>query len=253
MRFQLPKIVGPVFQYYRLSNFYQNHRLYVKSIVPGQLQGEALSFSQLSDCSPLVGPEPQVIGSDDQPLVYYPCGLIANSFFNDTLSGLTGAETIEFSKSNINWPSDKDKFGASKYSLTQVVAPPYWRERDDVNPDGTYKQLPDLANDADFINWMRTAGLSTFRKLYGRFDGNIEAGSYEIAIRSVFEVKSFNGTKSLVISTVSWLGGKNKFLGVSYLVVGALSLALGFVFLIKHIVSPRKLGDHRYLSWNKVE
>ena len=62
--------------YYKLTNFYQNNRLYVKSVSFKQLQGDALSRSQLAnDCEPLVGPA-------DLSKVYYPCGLIANSFFD---------------------------------------------------------------------------------------------------------------------------------------------------------------------------
>lgn len=74
--FTLPKTFkAPVFLYYRLTNFYQNHRRYVKSMSSGQLNGEALSANDLSsDCSPLV--------TNDDGLVYYPCGLIANSMFN---------------------------------------------------------------------------------------------------------------------------------------------------------------------------
>ena len=99
---------------------------------------------------------------------------------------------------------------------------------------------------------MRTAGLPTFRKLYGKFEGNISAGTFQIEIESNFEVLSFKGTKSIVLSTGSWLGGKNDFMGIAYIIIGALSLLIGFIFLIKHLVSPRMLGDHRYLSWNKV-
>ena len=52
-----------------------------------------------------------------------------------------------------------------------------------------------------------------------------------------------------MFSTTSWLGGKNDFLGIAYLTVGCLCIALGVVFAIKHIVSPRPLGDMQYLNW----
>lgn len=74
-------ISGPVYLYYRLTHYFQNDRLYVKSVVPKQLLGQALTFSQLSDCDPLIGP-PGFDDLGDARPVYYPCGLIANSVFN---------------------------------------------------------------------------------------------------------------------------------------------------------------------------
>lgn len=65
----------PVFLYYKLTNFYQNHRRYVKSYEPNQLKGKYVSPSDLDngDCKPLG----QINGK-----AVYPCGLIANSMFN---------------------------------------------------------------------------------------------------------------------------------------------------------------------------
>lgn len=83
----------------------------------------------------------------------------------------------------------------------------------------------------------------------------------------VFDVKSYGGTKNLLLSTRTVMGGKNNFLGIAYLVVGALCMVLGVLFTIAHLIKPRcvlfiladrtlpsnicrKLGDHTYLSWN---
>lgn len=46
---------APVFVYYELDNFYQNHRRYVKSRSVNQLQGDSLSGADVStDCDPIV-------------------------------------------------------------------------------------------------------------------------------------------------------------------------------------------------------
>jgi hypothetical protein len=77
IRFSVPyDLEHSVFMYYKLSNFFQNHRRYVKSLDSGQLTGTAKSGHDLDhagDCKPL---------ATRNGLPIYPCGLIANSQFN---------------------------------------------------------------------------------------------------------------------------------------------------------------------------
>ena len=54
-----------------------------------------------------------------------------------------------------------------------------------------------------------------------------------------FPVRPYKGTKSIVISTVSWMGGKNPFLGWAYVAAAALFVLLGTIGLIRHLVKPR--------------
>lgn len=77
IRFSVPiELQAPIFLYYRLTNFYQNHRKYVKSLSYNQLHGDVITPADAaSSCSP-VATEP---GTNK---IYYPCGLIANSMFN---------------------------------------------------------------------------------------------------------------------------------------------------------------------------
>ena len=66
-----------VYMYYRLTNFYQNHRRYVKSRDDNQLAGDPTAT--IGVCSPFQ--EGRLNNSDDE-LPYAPCGMIANSLFN---------------------------------------------------------------------------------------------------------------------------------------------------------------------------
>lgn len=79
---------------------------------------------------------------------------------------------------------------------------------------------------------MRTAGLPNFRKLWGRIDGNLKKGDYLVEIDNNYDVLSFEGKKTFVISTTNALGGKNYFLAICYIVVGALCIIFAIIFLI---------------------
>jgi hypothetical protein len=216
--------------YYRLENYYQNHRRYVKSRNDQQLRGNVVkSYSSLEDCDPLRS----VDGSKEAKDFYLPCGLIAASVFNDTFVLKKGDQVIPLKKEGIAWSSDvKSKFH---------------------NPPADAPGVRVIADfeDEDFIVWMRTAGLPNFKKLYRIIEQDLEKGTYEVDIANNYPVSSFDGKKFIVLSTTSWIGGKNPFLGWAYIVVGIICFLQGIAFGLKHAISPRKLGDTKYLEWNK--
>ena len=84
---------------------------------------------------------------------------------------------------------------------------------------------------------MRTAGLPNFRKLYGRImeSGTLKKGTYTIRIVNQYDVSSFEGQKSFVLSTTNALGGKNYFLAICYIVVGSLCLVFAVIFCIAYM------------------
>lgn len=49
---------------------------------------------------------------------------------------------------------------------------------------------------------------------------------------SDYPVLSFDGKKKVVLSNVSWMGGKNEFLGIAYLVIGSMCVVMSIVMLI---------------------
>lgn len=254
LEFTIPQNIGPpVLLYYRLTNFYQNHRRYVKSYDQSQLKGRFVSNGSIasSACNPL---ELNATG-----YAYYPCGLIANSLFNDTFTSPVQLNvpaenvdnrTYEMSQRGIAWDSDRSLYGKTEYKWYEVAPPPNWQRR---FPDGYTDDQPPpaLEDDESFMVWMRTAGLPTFSKLALRNDDDVMvAGRYRIDIRDDFPVTAYGGTKSIVISTRTVMGGKNPFLGIAYIVVGGICIVLGALFTGMHFIKPRKLGDHTYLSWN---
>lgn len=185
LQFTIPNDIGsPVYLYYRLTNFYQNHRRYVKSLDLDQLKGQYVSNDTISGsaCNPLK------LNSDGK--AYYPCGLIANSIFNDTIrsptavstSGGQNPEPYSMTTQGIAWSSDLDIYQKTVYNNSEVAPPPNWQLR---FPDGytTQNPIPDLHTYEEFAVWMRTAGLPTFSKLALRNDNQtMRAGTYEMEI-----------------------------------------------------------------------
>ncbi|TKA63712.1 hypothetical protein B0A49_06659 [Cryomyces minteri] len=244
LQFDIPNNIGPpVLFYYQLTNFYQNHRRYVKSLDTEQLKGAFRSNSSInsSACDPLQW-------SSEYQKVYYPCGLIANSLFNDTflsprwLNPSADRNYTNYTMTNkgIAWRSDRDLYKPSAYQVGDVAPPPNWHSR---YPDGYTKDfpLPDLQHDEAFQVWMRTAGLPTFSKLALRNDSTtMLAGRYQVDIYDYFPVTIYGGTKSILISTRTVMGGKNPFLGIAYIVVGGICILLGVVFTATHLIKPRQ-------------
>lgn len=103
-----------------------------------------------------------------------------------------------------------------------------------------YCGMHQLSEQEDLIVWMRTAALPTFRKLYGKIETDLEAhDEIVIVIENNYNTYEFGGTKRLVLSTTTWIGGKNPFLGMAYLFVGGLSLILAIGFILLYVIKPR--------------
>lgn len=239
-----------IYAYYGLSNFYQNHRRYVKSRDDHQLLGQPMLVS--SDCYPFDYAEDK----NGNKLPIAPCGAIANSKFNDTFDlfivepDSTAQRKVTLSKQGIAWSTDKniryrnpphnESTGALAAAFKGTIKPPFWSK--------TVYELATGNNDnngfqnEDLIVWMRTAALPTFRKIYAIINLNsiqkdldhLPKGRYSLRIEYNYPVTMFNGRKRFIISNTSWLGGKNHFLGIAYIVVGCICFLLSTFFLYIH-------------------
>ncbi|XXG65649.1 hypothetical protein AAC387_Pa05g3293 [Persea americana] len=226
----------PIYVYYELDNFYQNHRRYVKSRSDKQLQDP-----EYEDTTTTCDPEDTT--GTGAPIV--PCGLIAWSLFNDTYSFSRNKKALVVNKKDISWKSDRD----GKFS--DKVFPKNFQSGTLIGGGKLNPNKP-LSEQEDLIVWMRTAALPTFRKLYGRIEVDLEANEViQVTLENNYNTYSFGGKKKLVLSTTSWLGGKNDFLGVAYITVGGLCFFLAMAFIVVYLIKPRRLGDPAYLSWNR--
>lgn len=252
VQFEIPNDIGPpVYMFYQLENFYANHRRYVKSYSELQLNGEDAS---LKDVKEMVGQNCQPMSTNEAGKIIYPCGLIANSLFNDTYTYPRAindtTSDYEMTQKGIAWSTDKNRLKKTKYKASDVVPPPNWAKKfpNGYNDDN----MPDISQWEEFQNWMHPAGLAKFSNLYYRNDDDeLKKGTYEVAVGLHWPVLPFDGHKSIYISTRSVIGGKNSFLGIAWIVAGGLCFVLGLVFLVIHLLVPRKIGDTSLLTWNQ--
>uniref|UniRef100_M8CJT5 ALA-interacting subunit n=1 Tax=Aegilops tauschii TaxID=37682 RepID=M8CJT5_AEGTA len=233
----VPKYMkSPIHVYYLIDGFYQNHRRYVRSRSDKQLRYKSAAHLT-SDCVP------EGDTADHAPIV--PCGLVAWSLFNDTYTVRVNGVVTQVNKKDIAWKSDKNnKFGKNIY--------PSNFQKGRLIGGATLNESIPLSEQEDLIVWMRTAALPTFRKLYGRIEKDINANdNVTVVIQNNYNTYSFGGSKALVLSTASWIGGKNNFIGIAYLTIGGLCLSLAMGFLVLYMVKRRNFGDPSNLSWNR--
>jgi len=276
--FQLDKdVTGPLYVYYQLRNVYQNHRRYVNSKSIQQNLGNNLKKSDVElECSPLVTLNYENDDDTNGPVgeqLLNPCGLIANSMFNDIIKFDSASSTkggISMDETGIVLPTDKDKYKQVEgFTKRKVVVGTECKDSSDPTPtcapgEKCYEQSGDLycysypdedtvqylyetfpdnispldgVTDEHFIVWMRTAGLPSFRNLYGKFDSDFNRGdviSFEVTAN--FEVNSFKGSKAIILTTVGAYGGANPFLGSCFIVIGSISFFLMAVIAAKYLI-----------------
>mmetsp|Transcript_19188 Transcript_19188/g.35053 ORF Transcript_19188/g.35053 Transcript_19188/m.35053 type:complete len:318 (-) Transcript_19188:53-1006(-) len=233
------KMSEPVYVYYEMRNFYQNHMNYVSSRDNPQLRGEDRTKTEVKTCEPIkengdlytqVSWKNVELDSGD---VANPCGLAAYTLFNDTFSlyriedSPKKYDNIEIDTDDIAWKSDVD------YVY--------------VRADKEEEQWLDV-EDEHFMVWMRLSPLPTFRKLYGVVNEDLKEGAYNVTISNNYDVSKWDGEKHIVFATVSPIGGKTNALAAMCLAVGFLASLAALIFGIVACALRDKVGSQE-LKW----
>lgn len=239
-------IPKPSYLYYRLTNFHQNARDYVKSRSPIQNRGLIpSSYTDVANCERYLCDVDGVSNCTsatnfNASNIRYPCGLTARLVFNDTfkLCKDKGCKnSVNTTKENIAWWTD------THYKFRQNLnAPEFTKKRPQLFSE---EDLPanDLLGSEDFVVWMRLAAFPTFDKLWAIITEDLEPNlDYYMEIENTFQPPP-RGEKFFFITTTSWFGTRNVFLGIAYLVVGSIALFIAIMVLFKHIRNPNALSN----------
>lgn len=219
--FEIQEDITDIFYvYYKLTSFYQNNYLYSRSFklsLPGR------KVSKL--CYQFVQNE-----SNFKFNTYIPCGALPMSIFNDSFKLEGFSDSIRENSINPNYFKYLVKTPNDSYNISDLllVKSPMFNQH--------------------FLNWVQISPFPTFRKLWGKNDKStiLRKGKHKITINNNYPVNSF-GSKSLIISTIKWIGGKNNFFGILFLVISCSSLLLSLV----HLLSTTKLRKRRgYIIFN---
>lgn len=133
---------------------------------------------------------------------------------------------------------------AENQTLCDVFAgtmpPPSWRYP--ICQLGLNSIDPDVGigfENIDFMVWMKVAALPKFRKLYrilnrqvDMFSNGLPKGQYQLTINYNYPVDMYSGDKYFVIANENWVGPRNLFLPVIYLVVGTFLLLVTILFIL---------------------
>lgn len=119
-------MTAPIYFYYGLTNFYQNHRKYLKSRDAEQLAGTIKGSGDLTNCEPIIYNKDVATTLKnykktltlDPEEVANPCGLVAKSYFTgsignnfwnlDTYELYRDSDKIAIDETGIAWQSDID-------------------------------------------------------------------------------------------------------------------------------------------------
>lgn len=192
---------GKIFLYVELD-FNQANLKYIKSINYDQLKGQTTDLD-LSSTEPFNKIDGKIV---------YPAGEVSNSYFQDKFE----IENLQIVQEGIVFKEDMKRIGITGYKPGQISIPETWTSETNKNSkplnfEGNVSGLPVL--NERFINWINLSLFQPTKKLWGFVDVE-EKGEFVLKVESISDYK-----KRIVFTKNSWLGPKNYFLPVLFIVI----------------------------------
>ena len=243
------EMTSPVYVVFELGTFYQNYRRYVRSYDAEQMHDGDI-FPGGSACDPFIYEGYSTNDSLAEQGAILPCGQISHSNFNDSfvLSSNQPDLNLSIDDSSIAWASDAEHLYGNVTSVNYNEQVQY--------RGGNTTRYP-LNEDQHWMVWQRPAGHKLTNKLYGTIYSDIPKGTnMTLTVTNRYNTYSFNGSKTILLTTNSWAGGRNFVLPILYMICAGLSYcAAGLFFLTQHgncFGIKRIAGDTSRLSWNRA-
>lgn len=240
------KISKPVYVYYHLTEFWQNHFLYVRSLSGEQLYGDDLT--SVGDCkgTKFGG---KLDTHEISGKIIVPCGLQGWSHFNDEIivdvkDSIGATKCINcLTYENIALKIDHDRFELFNATIpensnefTHTVNSVVWND-EHIRGNTT---IPNL-QDESLMVWMRYAPTSNFKKIHSIIQYDLEKGDVvELSITSKFNTEVYSGKKSLIFTETGSFGGKHNFLSIMFILAGVLPFCIVCITLLVHFYVAKK-------------
>ena len=112
-------------------------------------------------------------------------------------------------RSGVSWPDDLSSYKNGGSLSTQAIS----------------------NQDEAWLVWFRPAAKHYFYKLHSRIETNLPAGNYTFSVLDKFNVDF--GEKKFYLSKANYMGNKDHFLGIAFLVLGGGCLIILIVFIAK--------------------
>nr|CEL74797.1 TPA: transmembrane domain-containing protein [Toxoplasma gondii VEG] len=263
--------------YAEMGHFFQNDAQVLWSRNDRQLAGKIFTDPKdVRECEPLAT---AVVGNVTK--VLHPCGALAWAVFTDKYQFLEGTpegdnDQVPMKPIPLNqtqavllhsWPwQDMYKNPPAEDRAAVLDKVYFWMSPVD-NDDGedmyktreearaellmdrlNYEEAGEMVENGHFIQWMQTAALGTFRKLYGSLEGPLKL-PVSAHITVMYDVSSWKGKKAIVLVQKSRFGGRSLFIGIAYLSFGCLLTMLVFYMLWKKWQYRREGEEIRDLRW----
>ena len=240
--FQINKTLeSPIYLYYKLNNFYSNHIDYVKSKNYYQLRGENVSEKKIDTSCKYMSRNKDHFKTNNKSEIksYYnetmqpnslmnPCGLIADSMFNDT-----------FKLSNSNGYIFKFDFKKITYEMD--------RNKNFKN-DKNYKDTQWLnKEDEHFIVWMNMELFPNFIKKWGNIYQDLPKGEYKLIINNNWGKSQWNIKKYFILAKGNKFGSETFF---GFILIISCGLEIIFIIIMYISKYKKKKFNPEEMKWD---